>query len=192
MAQELQNTSPADIDRLRQLLCARPVLRAENAAAYDEVLARLAQCMAPRDFVEQTLIKELADCTWELARYTRYKTLTMERGFREHLSFPGQDALAERLAERDGEPDEAEAIAVELDCVRALQATMGIHERIDKLLIAATARRNNALEQIERYRNVVDYRLRVASDKFIEAEFKAASGEPRQVAAPLVPSEAQQ
>src|SRR6266852_6827112 len=76
MAQELQNTSPADIHQLRQLLCAPPVLRAEKTAAYDEIFARLMECMAPRDLVEETLVKELADSTWELARYTRYKTLT--------------------------------------------------------------------------------------------------------------------
>src|SRR5216684_1525879 len=149
MPQELQETFTAiDVDQLRQLLRAAPVLRTENAKAYDEVLGRLTQCMAPRDFMEQTLIKELADCIWEIARYTRYKTLTIER----HLKFPGQDALAERLAEQDGEADEAEVIAVELDHVLALQITQDFHDRVDKFLIAATSRRNNALEQIERYR----------------------------------------
>jgi hypothetical protein len=111
----------------------------------------------------------------------------MERGFRE-----------QRLAGRDREPDkeglvdQADAIAIELDHVRALEATLGCHERIDKLLMIAAARRNNALEQIERYRNAVVYRLRVASDKIIEAQFNAAGAQPSQLAAPLVPSEAQQ
>jgi hypothetical protein len=142
----------------------------------------------------------LADCTWEMARYTRHKTLAMERGFREHLRFPGQDALAKKLAEQDREPhgvrdgslDEADAMAVELDHARALEATLGYHERVDKLLVTATARRNNVLDQIERYRDRLGLRLRQVSDTIIEAESFAAEAQPEQVAAPLVPSDAQQ
>jgi hypothetical protein len=202
MSRELQETSstgtaPAE---LRRLLGAPPVLSTENAQSYDEIMGRLMECLAPRDFMEQMLIKELTDCTWEMARYTRQKTLAMERGFREHLRFPGQDALAERLAEQDREPhhvrdgaiDEADALAVELDHARALEMTLGYHERVDRLLVTAAARRNNVLDQIERYRDRLGHRLRQVSDTIIEAGSFAAEAQPKQLAAPLVPSEAQQ
>jgi hypothetical protein len=143
------------------------------------------------------LIRELADCTWEMARYTRHKTLAMERGFWEHLEFPGQDALAERLAEHNQEPDnvlglidEDEAIAVELDTAHALHTSLEYHERLDKLLITATARRNNVLEQIERYRDGLGHPLRQVSDKIIEAESNGVEAQPKQIAASLVPSDA--
>src|ERR1700730_8158502 len=155
MAGKPQETLPTGVGpaEFRQLLGAPPVLSTENARSYDEIMGRLMDCLAPRDFMEQMLIKELADCTWEMARYTRHKTLSMERGFRQHLKFPGQDALAERLAEQnreahgghDGLVDEAQAIAVELDHARALEATLGYHERVDKLLVTTTARRNTVL-----------------------------------------------
>jgi hypothetical protein len=48
-------------------------------------------------------------------------------------------------------------------------------ERFDKLLARATARRNNVLDQIERYRAKLGQRLRLVSDNIIEAE-KALSG----------------
>jgi hypothetical protein len=199
---ELCETPSAGVDpaELRQLLGGPPVLSTENARSYHEIMGRLLECLAPRDFMEQMLIKELTDCTWEMARYTRHKTLCMERGFREHLKFPRQDALAKRLADEHGEPadagdgsiDCADAIAVELDHARALEVTLGYHERVDKLLITATARRNNVLDQIEHYRDGLGCRLRRVTDNIIEAESNAVEAQPRQVAAPLVPFDAQQ
>jgi hypothetical protein len=202
MPRKPRETSATGVDpaELRQLLGAPPVLSTENAQSYHEIIGRLMECLAPRDFMEQMLIKELTDCTWEMARYTRQKTLAMERGFREHLKFPGQDALAERLADQnresddedDGLVDAADAIAVELDHAHALEATLQYHERVDRLLITATARRNNVLDQIERYRDGLGHRLRQVSDKIIAAEHNALEAQPRQLAASLVPSEAQQ
>jgi hypothetical protein len=202
MAENLQERSSTGIGsiELRQLLGAAPVLRTENARSYDEIMGRLMQCLAPRDFMEQMLIKELTDCTWEMARYVRHKTLSMECGLREHLKFPGQDALAERLADQSREPggghdglvDEAGAIAVELDHARALEATLGFHERVDKLLVTATASRDNVLEQIARYRDGLDYRLRQISDSIIDAGFEAAGRTPGPLAAALVSSDTKQ
>jgi hypothetical protein len=202
MREQLEQISSTGVDpaELRQLLGAPPVLRTENARSYGEIISRLMACLAPRDFMEQMWIKELTDCTWEMTRYTRHKTLSMERGFRQHLKFPGQDALAERLAGQNGEPadmrdgsvDAAEAMAVELDHARALEATLGYHERVDKLLVTATARRNNVLELIERYRDGLGHRMREVSDTIIEADHDAVEAQPKLVAAPLVPSEAPQ
>jgi hypothetical protein len=35
-------------------------------------MGRLIHGLAPRDFMEQLLVKELTDCTWGMARYTRH------------------------------------------------------------------------------------------------------------------------
>ena len=37
---------------------------------------------------EEPSFQNLADCTWEMARYTRHKALTMERGFNDDADFP--------------------------------------------------------------------------------------------------------
>jgi hypothetical protein len=60
------------------------------------------------------------------------------------------------------------------------------------LLVTAVARRNNVLDQIERYRDRLGHRLRQVSDTIIEAESFAAEAQPKQLVASLVPSEAQQ
>jgi len=75
-----------------------PVLSSESASAYDAMLEQLVQCLRPADFMEQTLIKHLADSNWEIARYTRHKTLMIERKFRQLAEAQKQrsKALAER------------------------------------------------------------------------------------------------
>jgi hypothetical protein len=217
---ELQNRSSSiKLAELGELLGPPPVLSTENAKAYDEVLARLMQCLAPRDFMEQILIKQLTDCTWEMMRYTRHKTLAIEHKVRQRLEFQAQrakaaaqnrDAQARGLAESDHEPatelgrmskledmvenvvHDVDAILlkppVELDHVRALEAAIAYHGKLDQLLNAAVARRNDVLEQFERYRHGWGKRLRKASDEIIDAEFNDAEPEPKEVAAPLAPS----
>jgi len=66
MSQDLETTatqSLASPDELRDLLGPPPVLSSEDDLAHNEMVARLAQALAPRDFVEQLLVRELADCT---------------------------------------------------------------------------------------------------------------------------------
>jgi len=91
MTQALQpaplSPSIATPDELRELLGPPPVLGSEDDRAYDAIMGRLTQSLAPRDFVEQLLVKEVADCFWEVRRYTRQKTLTMERGFQSTSGF---------------------------------------------------------------------------------------------------------
>jgi hypothetical protein len=206
MPPELEEAAPAGLKfaELRQLLGPPPVLRAESARSYDEIMARLMKCLEPRDFMEQILVRDLTDCTWEMARYTRHKTLAMERGFLQHFRYRAHEALSQRLAEQNSEaplePGHAQhdhliggvdAVALEVDHARALQGVIGYHERLDKLLITATARRNNVLEEIEHYRNGLGQPLRQISDTMIEAEFDVLGAQPKQVAASLVPSDTQ-
>jgi hypothetical protein len=58
----------------------------------------------------------------------------------------------------------------ELDHVRALEASIEIHERLDRLLNNAIARRNDALAQFERYRAGLGKRMRKLSDEIIDVE----------------------
>jgi len=67
-----------------------PVLSSEDAKAYDRILLNLVQCIVPANFIEQMLIKEAADSTWEQVRYTRHKPLVMERRFRNQRKVEAQ------------------------------------------------------------------------------------------------------
>ena len=87
--------------------------------------------------------------------------------------------------------------AAEIAHVRALEVVLLKLERVNKLLNAARARRNNILEQIEAYKAGLGQRLRRISDKIIATESAAVAAQPKQVAEqqvaePLVPPGEQQ
>ncbi len=205
-------TNVSGLAKLREICGPPPVLSSENMTAYDEMLARLMKCKAPQDLFEEILIKEVVDNTWEMARYTRHKNLLVERRFRDRLAFQAErkkaaaqkkEAFAKRLAAGKPEPptepdevleglvEEVDAIlqqsATELDHARALEVGIVYLERLDKLLMTATARRNNALEQLERYRDGLGYRLRSISDDIIEGKCNGVEAVPAQLEPPVVP-----
>jgi hypothetical protein len=207
-----EESMEADLAEFRQLFGPPPVLRSESTQSYDEIMTRLMEGFAPRNFIQQIYIKELADCTWEMARYTRHKTLTTQARFQQCLEFQTQrqkaaaeskDTLAKGPAEQTGEsattPDDVlDGLVKEIDDmllkpvaelahVRALEVMLVKLERINKLLTAARARRNNILEQIEAYKAGLGQRLRRISDKIIATESAAVAAQPKQVAEPLVP-----
>jgi hypothetical protein len=214
VSQKLQkNVSGPDLAELRDLFGPPPVLSTESAKAYDEILARLMQCFDPRDFMERLLIKQLVDCTWEMMRYTRHKTMSIERKFRQRLELQSKAADAAgqnreaRLADSGranalGSMCELEKIADgavrdageithlphELDQVGALEASIGYHGQLDHLLNAAVARRNDVLEQFERYKHGSGTRLRKTSNAIIEAEFIDSQPALQRVEAQLAPS----
>ena len=159
MTQALQPAQPlspsiATPDELRELLGPPPVLGSEDDRAYDAIMGGVTQSLAPRDFVEQLLVKEVADCFWEVRRYTRQKTLTMERGFHEHFRFPAHDDLdayraqqaGETVVNEEGQPvgpiKKPDARALELDHARALGRAIETHERFNKLLVMTVGRRS--------------------------------------------------
>jgi hypothetical protein len=200
---------------LRELLGPPPVLSTENTKAYDEILARLTLCFLPRDFMEQLLMVQLTDCTWDMLRYRRHKTLAIDSKFRQRREFQAKrvkaapqnrDPQACSLAQSDGKPvtevgrmleledivdssvhdvDEIlERPPADLDHARAFEAAIGYQQQLDQLLNTAVARRNDVLEQLERYRHGLGKRLRKASDDIVEGEFSDAEPEPKQVAVP--------
>jgi hypothetical protein len=186
---------------LKDLFGPPPVLRTEDPKAYDGIMLRLIQCFAPRDFMEQLLMKQLTDQTWDMKRYTHHKTLSIERKFLQRLGSLAkrakaagqkQDGQARKPIEGDGQPltelvrmydledfiqgtvQDVDAILerlpAEFDHARALEASIDYHTRLDELLSTATARRNDALDQLERYRRGLGGLLRKASDEIIYAQ----------------------
>jgi hypothetical protein len=178
---------------LVQLFGPPPVLSSEDIGSYQEIMARLLEEFAPRDFMGQLLIKELTDSNWEVMRYCRHVTLLMERRLRDRLEFqaqrrhkaaPGKEAPAQQPAEPNGKPstepeDVLEGLIADVDAIllepaaardhlRALEVGLVCYEHLNKLRVTAIARRNKVLERIERYRTGLGHRLRQVSDKIIE------------------------
>jgi hypothetical protein len=189
---------------LLQLFGPPPVLRSEDIRSYREIMARFLEKFAPRDFMGQLLVKELTDSEWDVMRYSRHKTLLMERRFRDRLEFQAQRGKAAAPAEQPAEPngrlsadpeDVLEGLVAEVDAIllepaaardhlRALQVGLVCYEHLDKLLAAAISRRDNVFERIERYRDGLGRPLRQVSDQIIEAQCTLLDAQPEQVAAP--------
>jgi hypothetical protein len=146
--------------------------------------------LRPRDFMERMFIRHLTDCEWDVLRYTRHKCLQMERKCRpllehraQHLNATDQSkeeqARAPAGAEGNGKPPEAMHTAqghvallrhpTELDHADALEHGIEYAERLDKLLNAATGRRNDVLEQFHQYRDRVGGGLQRPPEAFDEA-----------------------
>jgi predicted secreted protein len=162
-------------------LCGQPpVLSTESTEAYNTMLLRLIESIGPKDFVERLFCKHIADCTWEIIRYTRHKMLLMERRHRQALDSRAQQLKAAAQKKQAGPADgktgcetptdamraslkEIEAVMLqsptEFDHADALERGIDYAERLDKLLNAATARRDDVLRQLERYRDGLSARL---------------------------------
>jgi hypothetical protein len=171
---------PRDLTICSELktLYGRPVLTSENRAAYDRMLLGLIECLDPTDCMERSQVKDIATYTWEIARYTRHMAWVPERKFQQlreqraqHVKAAAQSKQAQvgKLAaeNKDGQPtadlgraalEKADAIlqqsATELDHADAHERGIEYIERLDKLRNAAVAKRENAFDQLVRYRAV--------------------------------------
>ena len=62
-----------------EIFGAPPLLSTEDAGAYDDMLAKLANAVHPGDIIACLLIKDIADKRTEIARYRRKKAALVEK-----------------------------------------------------------------------------------------------------------------
>jgi hypothetical protein len=215
MSQELKTeTIATDLAELKKLFGPPAVLTTENVDSYHAIMARFVECFKPGDFMMQMFMKDLTDTTWDAMRYTRHKTLAIERQYRQRLEYqanrvkeaaqrkqlvaavkkdnedcsPVLERSFQLLNVFDGTVDDVKEILArtptDIDHARALENTIEYYERLDGFLGVAIARRNDVLEQINLYREGLGHYLRRVSDDIIDAEFS----ETKPDEAPLVPT----
>jgi hypothetical protein len=159
-----------------------PLIEGEDAGAYDELLVRISTAVRPADIFEEIWVRDIVDLVWEAFRLRRLKACLMTTGAR--------IALAQRLsplvggAQADGlarswaarAPDAlaaveehlaAAGIGLEGVVAQGLCIELDFIERIDRMIMAAEARRNAALREIDRHRATLGRQLRQA---VLEAE----------------------
>ena len=209
-----QNGKSIELDshKWREQCGPPPVLSTESVEAYYEMMSQFVEVFTPKNVLEQSFIKDLTDATWEAKRYSRYKALLIERKFQQRLEFQAErmklqaernEAFARKVAEKpanelarmDGLAEVLESSVQEIDNIlkrtpdeldhaRALEDGFKIYEGIDDLLNHALARRNDALRQLEWYREGLGKRLHKVSDEIIEAEYTDVGTQASNVAAP--------
>lgn len=188
-----------------------PILSTEREQAFDDMLIGLVKSLQPADFMEKILVWDLAICTFEIKRYARYKSLLLERRYQQHRDMEVkriEQAAARKEAREAAKPanaldrlcelqdaveEDIDAIlarpAEELDHARALEAGMVHYEQLDDLVSAAYRRRNDIIDQLERYREGLGRHSRKASDAIIDGEYEELEPQTRSVEAPPLQSE---
>jgi hypothetical protein len=154
-----------------------PLTEGEDAAAYDELLLRISAAVRPHDIFEEIWVRDIVDLVWEAFRLRRLKACLMTAGARAALvqelgplvGWPQAQGLAGSWAARKpgalAEVEEhltAAGIGLEGVAAEGLCLKLEFIERIDRMIMAAEARRNAALREIDRYRATLGRQLRQA------------------------------
>jgi hypothetical protein len=159
-----------------------PLIEGEDAGAYDELLVRISTAVRPADIFEEIWVRDIVDLVWEAFRLRRLKACLMTAGARKALAqglapvvgWSQADGLARSWAAR--EPGAVAAveghlatagIGLEGVAAQGLCIQLDYVERIERMIMAAEARRNAALREIDRHRATLGRQLRQA---VLEAE----------------------
>jgi hypothetical protein len=134
-----------------------PVWSTENRQAFDDLINNFTLMLEPRDLMELIWVKEATDATWELGRYAREKNGLPER--RQAMAVKGTV--------------EAQKPATALDYSRHLEVRFKYYQHLDVAQTRVIKRRDNALRQIERWRDGLGAKARALSDKFVAEQLLA-------------------
>src|SRR5215472_12512359 len=158
-----------------------PLFKGEDAAAYDELSARIAGAMEPADIFEEIWVGDIVDGDWKVFRLRRLQaslmTATAYEGLQKVLEplvepYRDQADLARAGAARDKAAikrvDELLASAgLTMDAVMAqtLCTYLDEFERIERMIASTEARRGAILYEVELHR--VRRRLRRATARCV-------------------------
>jgi hypothetical protein len=149
------------------LFGALPLVGGEDAAAYDELLARIAGTVAPADVLEEMWVRDVVDLAWETLRLRRLNALLLTAAAPEGMVAAltpsiGAEAARElaerwaaggrRAARRAGTLLAAAGLAPEAVTAHTLALRIDDVERIDRMIMLTEIRRAAALREIERHR----------------------------------------
>ena len=105
-----KKSTALDLKALKKLFGPAPVLTSESLKEYDLILKLVMDCIEPGDFILQMFVKDVADATWDIKRFSYHKTLLIERENQRHQ---------EMEAKRRQKEQEKKAAAAEWDAKRA-------------------------------------------------------------------------
>jgi hypothetical protein len=182
-----------------------PLLPGEKQADYYDVAMRVVRAANPRDAIEEFLIRDVIDLTWEILRLRRAKSgmlkASMSAGVYEILKGLGHGPrsgpfyareLGEKWAagDKDARKEVDAALAkagltIDDATAKTMESKLDSFERLDRMLASAEARRNNALREIDRHRNALGGGVRRSIEEIEDAEFRDV--EPGEAAAGAKP-----
>jgi len=175
------------LDRVTAI-AAVPLLPGEKEADYVTIAERIVRACGPRDAIEEFLIRDVIDLTWEILRLRRIKAGILKSstsaGVRQILDGVGhpfleRDQLSQSWAAGDDRArNKVDAIlakaglTIDEVTARTLESKLDSFERLDRMLASAEARRNNALHEIDRHRQALGGKVRQSIEEIEDADFR--------------------
>jgi hypothetical protein len=155
-------------------------------ADYANVAVRIVGAVNPRDAIEEFLVRDVVDLTWEILRLRRVKAgslrASMGDGVRNVLDSMDY-AQSRRLGAKWAAGDHAARTKVDVilnnakltmdeAMAKTLEYKLDSFERLDRMLASAEARRNNALREIDRHRDALGGGVRRSIEEIEDTEFR--------------------
>ena len=175
------------IDRVIAIAPA-PLLPGEKQADYADVAARVVKAAQPRDAIEEFLVRDVVDLTWEILRLRRVKAsvlrASMGVGVQRALAGVGLHySEADKLGDNWAAGNESArtkvdailnkaGLTIDEATAKTLENKLDSFERLDRMLASAEARRNNALREIDRHRDALGGCVRRSIEEIEDAEFR--------------------
>jgi len=190
------STTPASLPERAgrlALFSPAPLFEGEDAAAYDELLARISGAVKPADIFEEIWVRDIVDLVWEAVRARRLKanlmTAAAHEGIRKILEgmmveWEASDlakAWAWRARTAIKRVDELLASAgLTMDAVMAQTLSVKLNdiERIDRMIATAEGRRNAILRELDRHRTTWGQNLPRAVQQIEATEIKVIETKP--------------
>jgi hypothetical protein len=186
---------------LSSLFTKRPLILGEDPAAYDELMSTVTRIARPSDILDELLVKDVVDLTWNIERYERLKDSLLMVASKDVLTRVLKDAKCLETEERLG-PDYIESLAAgcvgrdedfldeakdlledhgfDLDSImaQALSDKLDDIERIDRNIAIQAARRTKALAELERRQEIRVRRFRASAVDVVDVPAQAPSSPP--------------
>jgi hypothetical protein len=164
-----------------------PLIEGENAESYNDLLARISGTLQPADILEEIWVRDVVDLVWEAFRLRRLKAHLLKAAAHEGMAqligplldwnLTGQTSRRWAIGHEEAVKTVKTTLAaagMDMDSVMARTLALKIHEieRIDRMTMAAEARRNAVLREIERHRATFARTLRRTVEDVEEADVK--------------------
>jgi hypothetical protein len=172
-----------------------PILPGEDPAAYDDLLAQVSSCLNPTDIVEEILLHDYVDLTWQIIRM---------RQLREAVIAEAQESSMSRMLEvytnldqtqigallknwRAGEASAVKQVeqalltlnrTVDASLARAFSGNLDHLDHLERLTARAEGRRNATLREFERHRGSPALRPRDNIRQLDDVEFEKIESGP--------------
>jgi hypothetical protein len=184
----------AKSDRTLAWLGAPPLLPGENAAQYHDLVARLSAEINPAGPIEEIFVRDLADLTWDVLRLRQMKMYLVaanrHKGVERILSIAmhwhDRERLLKNWCVRDPQAIKSvntylasTGLTMDAAMAETLSVKLDDIERIERLIMAAEARRNATLREMERHRSALAAKSERAVRNIEDAQFRVV--EPRRV-----------